>query len=100
MISGNVQAAKKDPFQPVDLPRCSILNRGLEEWQLKGALLSGSGREAIISHPLLGTKKVGVGMQLPNSSGQVIQIELNQIQLAVLPPCPQRIVFLYFEGGS
>lgn len=100
MVGIKNQAVGKDPFQPFDLSQCTSFVTQLNGWKLNAVLTSTSSREAVISHTLLGTRRVALGSQPSFINGRVTQIQLTHIEISVLPPCPSKRVTLYFKGAS
>lgn len=94
------RAVAKDPFQPFDASQCAVFTTQLNGWQLNAVLISASQRHALISHKVLGIKKVELASQPFSIYGQVTQIELTHIEFSVFPPCPPNRATLSFTGVS
>ncbi|QGX90212.1 hypothetical protein EFZ10_00330 [Tatumella sp. TA1] len=100
MVATKAPASERDPFQPFDLSRCSAFTHYFERWHVKGVLISELGREALLSHPSLGIKRIAIGMNLPSINGQVTQIELSAVEIRVAPPCLPKLVKIRFKGDT
>ena len=100
IVAAKTLASERDPFQPFDLSRCSAFTHHLERWHVKGVLIGELGREALLSHPSLGIKRIAIGTKLPSINGQVTQIELSAVEIRVEPPCPPKSVKISFEGDA
>ena len=94
------KALAKNPFQSFDSSQCTAVATHLNGWQLNAVLISSSQRQALLSHHLLGIRKVELASQLFSIYGRVTQIEMTHIEISLLPPCPANPVILSFKGVS
>ncbi|MBT0730875.1 hypothetical protein [Rosenbergiella nectarea] len=94
------QALAKDPFQPIDSSQCTALATQLDGWELNAVLISPSQCQALMSHRVLGIRKVELASQPSFIHGRVTRIELTHIEISALPPCPANRITLSFKGVS